>query len=295
MQPRVTIAFPGVGDVACRVLDSSDGLERANVHLQEVLLWSTYIQRFHELYFPRAEPRDELLEMAALMAMPTLMEHGLDAEEAEDAGRELADEVVDRILPADIGEARHPGATTFERLAQAMEYRRQALRKLLAATAQDASKEQVDTMVDACRNWDLALQVLDALITGESPDEDTDSEDGDGPDRSPDPETRGGESPATPASGTGCGQPDMRPAGHSGGDADGAEPGPALGSRDLAEADPAGTVDHGRDAGPPGGPAHRRGTETTEDAVRSGDAPQSPGTEELAGDLPEDEHPKKGR
>jgi hypothetical protein len=265
MTPRtVTLALSDIEPVTFRVLDSSDGMEKANVHLQEVLLWSTYIRRFHELYFPRAESREELLEMGALMALPVLLSHGLEPDVAEDAGQDLAEEVLDRLLPGDLGEARMPGPTTFERLAEAMEYRRQALRKLFGALApRGTDPTTLDQFVDVCRNWDLAMQLLDALMTGEwESDEDQDGEGGDGADSRAD--SSAGESPLP--------QPETDMPG----------PGDAAGS--LAGSPAPGTVDVGGDVRPGLGTPERGGSEAAEDMVRPADASHTGGVGELAGD-----------
>jgi hypothetical protein len=260
----VTLVLPDAEPVVFRVLDSSDGMEKANVHLQEVLLWSTYIRRFHELYFPRAESREELLEMGALMALPVLVSHGLEPDAAEDVGQDLAEEVLDRLLPGDLGEARSPGPTTFERLAEAMEHRRQALRKLFAALApRTVDPATLDHFVDACRNWDLAMRLLDALMTGEwQTDEDQDGDRGDGSDGGADPSA--GE-PSLPQP-----EADMPRLGGSPGH--------------FPDSPAAGPVDGGGDVRPGLGAPERGGTEAAEDAVRPADAPHAGGAGDVAGD-----------
>ncbi len=171
----------------CRVLDSSDACDEANVHFQELLCWTTYIRRYHELYFPRPEPRREILEMGALMALPVLVAAGLPEAAADEASRDIAEEVLDRLLPAVGADAPEPGPSTFERLARAMEFRRRALRKLLKAVAPDASAEQLDALAETARDWTAASEILEALMTGSEDNEDPDRDEGNGEDRSPHP------------------------------------------------------------------------------------------------------------
>jgi hypothetical protein len=257
----VTIAMPGAGDVAFRVLDSGDACDRANEHFQEVLCWISYITRFHELYYPRAESRTEQLEMGALMAMPVLMAHGLDAETAEKAGQDLAEEVLDRLLPANIDAAREPGPTTFARLARAMENRRRALRKLLDELAIDAAKDVLDTFIDGCRDWGAATQVLDTLMTGDTDDADPGPGAGDGP----------------------HGRPDDPPGPDAGDQPEEALPGPGGDPGDQPSLDPPGTLDHGRDAGPHGRAPDGGDLEAPAEPVRPADATDAGGAGDLAG------------
>ena len=256
MAERLVTIRVGGAEATFRVLDSSDGLETANIHLQEVLLWSSYVRRFQELYFPHPEGREETLRIGALLCEPVLLAQGLDPETAGRCGDAIASGVLDRLLPMDEDPAK-PGETTFERLARAQEYRRRSLRKLLVALAKGADAATLDAFCEEARDWGAAQQMIDELMGGgdEHSDENKDSGSGDGAHIGASGTAGDDEGARSQAGVPGAGED----AGH--------QPG----------GDPAGPVDGGGDAGPGDGGSDRLGGGEGEDTIRADDAENADG------------------
>lgn len=164
--PRtITLDVDGVR-VTCRVLDSSDACDNANVHLAEIQEWSLWIRRVYDRFVPMPEGRRYRMEAGALMCEPILCRYGMAPEAARAAAGEIAAKVLDRLVPGTAGdEPEQPGATTMERIARAKEYRRAALGKLVRSVAVECGREQLDELLDHCRREETMWQVIDALMS----------------------------------------------------------------------------------------------------------------------------------